>query len=174
MRFNSQSGSCRQNVSRGQFGHAISCVETMTHSQHCPNRTELCLDWIERLFWLVPVAMITLVAAAGALVAYLVSGLIAGSCGRLFRFRSHHDSKTDQEREKPVRAEMAAEAASLSNRRHSESPLGDPLLMSKRSRDRGFSRMGFSGCLPAQNHKCASNLSVPRYPGAPVRSQRRF
>ena len=147
----------------------------MTRARRRPGKTELYFEWIECIFWLIPMGIVVVGAAIGAVAFFLFGSLFASGCVRLVATGKHKRRKFDWEQANFSQVGRASEATSMlaepsraiaTRTRHPERPACNAPLMLKRAGKGSFFRMCLSGCAPLWQHRCAHTLSVPRFPGA--------
>ncbi len=146
----------------------------MTRAQRRPGKSELYLEWIECIFWLIPMGIVVLGAAIGAVAFYLSGSLFTTGCMRITGTGRHKRRRFDWEQEKFIHTGTAHETVfseSESNEnaapptyQYPELPHCNPPTMMKRARRGGFFRVGVSGCFPFRECKSARILAVPRFP----------
>ena len=135
-----------------------------------PNKTERCLEWVDYLFWLIPIAIVALIVATQAVVIHF--------CLRVLRAIRGRHPECRQQQTIPIHAGIAADvpspvpiksrkAALTSSRAHTLCPASDFPIMLKRSGKGRFFRVSPTNLL-SRDHVCAQSLSVPRFPGAKI------
>jgi len=155
----------------------------MTRVRRRPGKIDLYFEWIECIFWLIPLGIVILGAALGAVAIYLSSSLFATGCARVAGTRSYKRRRFDWERTKPIRAGMAWEAASFETeaakigtrfiQHHPGYPVcNSSTLLGRAGKGRRF-RMGLSGGNPKHKCKRASSLGSSRFRGAPTNDRSR-
>ena len=138
-------------------------------------RMEHCLDWLEYLFWLIPVGFVALCAASGALAAYLFSSLLTVMCRNVAGLRRYKHFKLDRSAIKLICHSQSTEATPLAisykNKRslivprHPGADCGSSILLKRTGRS-GYFRMGRPSYVPIRGHNCRQDLGVGRFPGA--------
>jgi hypothetical protein len=156
----------------------------MTRVRRRPGKIEFYFEWIESIFWLVPMGIVLLGAASGAVVIYLSSSLFTTGCARVAGVGRQKRLKLDQEQKTFRRTRMTAEAASpatdsgqsaaLLTLQIPESAACDSSIMVKRAGINRLLRRGLSGCMPFRECHYTSTLSAPRFLGATFSSRARF
>jgi hypothetical protein len=140
----------------------------MTRAQRRPGKSELYFEWIECIFWLIPMGIVVLGAAIGAVAFYLSGSLFTTGCMRITGTGRHKRHRFDWEPEKSIRAGTAPEtglqfnnnAAPPTHQYPEHPPCNSPTMM-KRAGKRGFFRVGASGCFPFRECKSARILAIP-------------
>jgi hypothetical protein len=156
----------------------------MTRIRRRPGKIDLYFEWIESIFWLIPMGIVLLGAASGAVVIYLSSSLLTTGCARVAGVGRQKRLKIDQEQKTFRRTRMTAEIASpvtdsrpsaaLLTLQLTESAGCDSSIVVKRVGKNRFVRMGLSGCMPFRECHYTGTLSAPRFPGASAINRPRF
>lgn len=156
----------------------------MTRVQRRPLKTELYFEWIESIFWLIPMGIVILGAATGALAFYLSSSLFTTGCARIAGVRRQKRLKINQEQKEFRRIRMTAEIESWATDSKQSTALcilGLPQVspcnlpsMANRTGKNSHSRTGLTSCLPFRECKYARTFMVPRFFGAPATNRPRF
>jgi hypothetical protein len=156
----------------------------MTRVQRRPLKTERYFEWIESIFWLIPMGIVILGAATGALAFYLSSSLFSTGCARIAGVRRQKRLKINREQKAFRRIRMTAEIESSANDSKQSTALcilelpqslrcNSPSMANRSGKSRHF-RMGLIGCIPFRECKYAHTFTAPRFPEASAANRPRF
>lgn len=144
----------------------------MTRVRRRPGKIELFLDWIECIFWLIPMSIVVLGAALGAVAFYLSSCLLTTGCARMAGAGRHNHPKFAWKRTKPIRPGLIPKTAAEARKSHiflahwnSEPPACKIPITLKRAAKGGFFRVGLSGCVPRRPCRSVRTPAVGRFSG---------